>query len=179
MLVTFRGITGCGTTFDSVSDGFTILSRPPSFAILETGPFSIENSLIIDAERSHETYQSLASFSSLFEVNSSLVGGGGEEELESVRVRIGSYPGGGNMMNGTDAQRGGADRYYIRDQLRRSQGIPNYVTVTATNKAGLTSETISQPLVLDTSLPPKGKVGIIILNLSYNNFIHFISFPNR
>ena len=162
--MTFRGITGCGSTFDSVSDGFIIYKSPPFLSIIETGPFSIENSLLADAERSHNTYQSLTSFSSLFEVNGSLVGEGGvgrRQEIESVRVKVGSYPRGDDLMNETDALGGGGggvSRYYIRDELRGGEGVPNYVTVTAINSAGLLSEAISEPLVLDTSLPPKGKV---------------------
>ena len=42
---------------------------------------------------------------------------------------------------------------YIRSKIVGTEGVPNYVTVTAINNAGIKSYSVSDPVVLDTSLP--------------------------
>lgn len=73
----------------------------------------------------------------------------------STVVKIGSYPGGSDLMNDTEAPYG-----YIRDYIRGTDGTPNYITVSSVNSAGLKGEAYSGPIILDTSLPPNGKVSV-------------------
>lgn len=155
LLVTFRGITGCGQTFESVSDGFVISVTPPSVSILQTGPFSIESGPIVES-----SYQSISSFSSLWRVND------GQQEDTVVTVTVGSYPGASDLMNDTEAQ-----YEYIHEDIIATDGVPSYVTITATNRAGLVGQAISHPIILDTTLPPNGEVSTLKCRLALFHYL--------
>ena len=84
------------------------------------------------------------------------------EDIESglandVTVKIGSYPGGDDIHNGSQSMAN-----YIRRELNTSEGMSTYVTIEAENRAGLVVVAYSEPVALDTTLPPRGEVSEIV-----------------
>lgn len=71
-----------------------------------------------------------------------------DSSSSNVTVSIGSYPGGVDFMNETEV-----NSDHIRKNILAADGVPSYVTVSMTNKAGLESVQYSSPVVLDTSPP--------------------------
>ena len=162
LYISFRGITGCGDILESTSNGFTIDTTPPSVSILATGPYAIENSQFGKTSLSHQVYQTTKTFSSVWTVNNS------NGNIVDTKVSIGTYPGGNDLLNETEVNLG-----YIREEIKAPEGVPTYVTVKVKDEAGQEGVAISDPIALDTSLPPMGEVcRISCCQLFINPFIY-------
>ena len=159
-----RGITGCGDILESTSNGFVIDPSPPSLEVISTGYRAIgrAQSTDGDAPADHEAYQATAQFSSVWRV--------GDEEsgvTDDVMVKTGTYPGGADI----ESERAVSENY-IRGFLTDEEGLPNYITVSAQNRASLESVAISDSVALDTSSPLGGEVCMCdILNVYGNIFV--------
>ena len=149
LFITVRGITGCGDILESTSNGFVIDASPPAIDILQTGQKAVENIT------SDSIYQNEQTFSSTWTVSEE-----SGEAISHVTATVGSYPGGDDLMNTTQVA---AD--HIRVDITAPEGVASYVTVTATNKAGLVGSQYSAPVVMDTSLPEVNYVSCVILLL--------------
>jgi len=140
LYTTVRAVTGCGRVSQAMSDGFLIDLSPPSLEVDASGAQT--------AGGSGGLYQGTEGFSVQWNADDpeSAVPGG-------VSVRVGTYPGGADLegprLLSTD---------YLRGTVESPEGIPTYVTVTATNGAGLESEVVTEPITLDTSPPDSGMV---------------------
>ena len=99
-------------------------------------------------------YQTIEAYSSIWNASDDQSG------PVQVAVRMGTFPGGDDLGDET-----WSSHDYIRDEIRAKEGMSSYVTVEAMNRAGLTSTAHSQPIVLDTSLPPMGKVSLKEIDL--------------
>lgn len=149
LYITVRGITGCGGLLESTSSGFIIDPTPPSLDIIGTGSQAIERAQSVGGGASDYEFQDTAAFSSVWEVGDGESGGVG-----GVRVRVGSYPGGDDVS----PERSVSENYIRGEAMSSNEGLPNYVTVTAENGAGLEAVAISNPIVLDTSPPTSREV---------------------
>ena len=150
LYITVRGITGCGDVLESTSNGFVIDPSPPSLEVISTGYRAIERAQSADGDApvDHEAYQSTAQFSSVWQV--------GDEDsgvTDDIMVKTGTYPGGADI----ESERAVAENY-IRRFLTEEEGLPNYITVSAQNRAGLESVAVSKSVSLDTSSPTGGEV---------------------
>ena len=148
LFVTVRGVTGCDEILETTSAAMIVDSTPPISEIVETGRYAVEHTQT-STVAGHEVYQDVAGFSTVWQTSDVESGTDG-----SVSVKIGSYPGGGDI----ESERTVTEDY-IRSSIMSSEGVPTYVTVTADNKAGLSATVFSEPLVLDSSSPPAGEVG--------------------
>ena len=137
LFITVRGITGCGDILESTSNGFTIDSSPPIINIHDTSHKAVENI------SSNSSYQTEQTFSSIWTVTED-----SGESIDHVTVSIGSYPGGKDLTSEIEIE---AD--HIREDIEASEGVPSYVTVSATNRAGLETVQYSKSVVMDTSPP--------------------------
>lgn len=148
LFVTIRGITGCGDILESTSNGFVIDSDAPSLDIVSTGPEAVENSRNTNVS-TRGVYQLEAGYSSIWSVSD-------EESGLSVDtlVDIGTYPNGRDISPGVIT-----DNDYIRDEIRSTEGVATYVTVTVTNGAGIMSKRTSSPIVHDATPSLTGRVG--------------------
>lgn len=146
LYITVQGITGCGHVMESTSNGFIIDSTPPVINILETSHQAIENI------SSKDVYQTQTMFSSVWKTMEDSY-----DSSEGVTVRIGSYPGGVDFKNETEV-----NGDHIRENIEAADGVPSYVTVSMTNKAGLQSIEYSSAVVLDTSPPEIEFVSLIL-----------------
>ena len=163
LYVTVRGTTDCNDVIQSTSNGFVIDPSPPSLEVLGTGENAIEhaqsnnNGISIN----HTTYQTTPSFSSLWRLHDDHSGLNG-----SSVVRIGTYPGGSDVQDQTTTVDGS-----VRGRLW-DEGIPHYVTVTGTNRAGVSSTVSSRAVVLDTSPPTLGQVCVYVYNYAILYWTH-------
>ncbi len=160
LFITVRGITGCGDILESTSNGFVIDASPPAIDILQTSQKAVENIT------SDSIYQNEQTFSSAWTVSED-----SGEAISHVTATVGSYPGGDDLMNATQVA---AD--HIRVDISAPEGVASYVTVTATNKAGLVGSQYSAPVVMDTSLP---EVNYVSCDYYFTEFgaIRFFFFP--
>ena len=142
LFVTVRGINDCGGILESTSNGFVIVTRPPSLRIIDTGSNAIEHAQSVDDVTVRNEYQSTVGYSSVWEND--------EEKRvgDQNRVRVGTYPGGDDI----EQEQLILDDY-VRGQVLSPEGVPLFVTVATENSAGLESIAISNPIVLDTSPP--------------------------
>lgn len=149
LYLTVRGFTGCEDMLESTSNGFVIDPSPPTIEILGTGENAIERaqSTTGDVPINHTIYQTTPSFSSLWETYD------GQSELEdSALVSVGTYPGGRDVLDSTTPTN------HIRTTATEGEGLPHYVTVQATNRAGVSAVATGDSVVLDTSAPTLGEV---------------------
>lgn len=137
LFITVRGITGCGSVLESTSNGLIIDSSPPIITILDTSHRALENIT------SSSTYQTEQTFSSVWTIAEDR-----SENIDRVSVKIGSYPGGDDLMSESETE---VD--HIREDISAPEGVPSYVTISARNKAGLESIQHSEPIIMDTSPP--------------------------
>ena len=156
LFVTVRGINDCGGILESTSNGFVIVTRPPSLRIIDTGSNAIERAQSGDDVTIHNEYQSTLGYSSIWEND--------EDDSRIVyqnRVRVGTYPGGDDIQ-----QEQVVLDSYVRGQVLSPEGVPLFVTVATENSAGLESVAISNPVVLDTSPPLAEEVifDVLIVN---------------
>lgn len=147
LFVTVRGITGCDEILETTSAAITVDSTPPILEIIEMGQYAVEH-LQTSMVASHKEYQDVAGFSTVWQTSDVESGTDG-----SVSVKIGSYPGGGDI----ESERTVTEDY-IRSSIMTTEGVPTYVTITASNKAGLSATVLSEPLVLDLSSPLAGEM---------------------
>ena len=152
LFVTVRGITDCGDIVQSTSDGFVVDPSPPTLEVVGTGENAIEHAQFYNEEMSinHTMYQTNPSISTLWRLTDDQSG-----LVSSATVRIGTYPGGGDVQNETATA---SD--HVRSGLTGGEGIPHYVTVAGTNRAGGRSTASSKATVVDTSPPTLGQVYI-------------------
>ncbi len=149
LYITVRGMTGCGRVLESISNGFVIDTTPPSLEITATGRLAIERAQREELVQ-HEPYQSSELFSSIWEVTDRESG-----INDDVIVDMGTFPGGRDLATGRRVPYN-----YIRDEVMSGDGIPTYVTVTASNGAGVMTTDTSEPITLDRSPPIRGEVCI-------------------
>lgn len=161
MFITVRATTVCNDTLEFTSTGFTIDPLPLSVIILGTGFQSVE-SRFDNATQPHNMYQSIESFSAAWVITKF----GQELKNEPVKILIGTYPKGNDIVNEMNIKDN-----FIRSKIEGKEGIPNYVTVIATNNVGLQSFSVSDPVVLDTSLPSVGMVCFNYYSVSINLFV--------
>ena len=150
LYVTVRGITGCDEVLESTSNGFVIDSSPPSLGILRTGEQAIEQAQSMGETGSpivHQEYQTTSSYSAIWEA------GDEQSGVSRETLKLGTYPGGGDL----ESEAAVSDNY-VRDSIQSAVGLPNYVTLTAENEAGLVTRVTSEPIVLDTTPPTVGEV---------------------
>lgn len=138
----------------STSNGFVIDPSPPSLEIIGTGENAIEHAQINYEEFNHTTYQINPSVSSLWQLTDNQSG-----HESSVVVRIGTYPGGSDVQNETQIFEDDS----IRSSLYGEEGIPHYFTITAYNRAGLSTTTFSKPITIDSTPPTDGEVHCNVL----------------
>ena len=151
LYITVRGFTGCEDMLESTSNGFVIDPSPPTIQILGTGENAIEHaqSATEDVPINHTIYQTTPSFSSLWETYDEQSG------LEdSVVVSIGTYPGGRDILDSTTPTN------HIRTTASGGEGLPHYVTVEASNRAGVSAVATGDSVALDTSAPTLGEVRV-------------------
>ena len=144
--ITVRGITGCEDILESTSNGFIIDTSPPSVEVVGTGNQAIEHAQGNSSD--HMNYQSFDTYSSIWRAADPQSG-----LADDAMVRVGTFPGGDDV---TSSRRVSGN--YIRDRIVSMEGRPIYVTVTATNGAGVESSAISEPISLDTTPPAIGEV---------------------
>jgi hypothetical protein len=160
IIVTIRVSTPCGDVAEFTSPSFVLDPHPPVVSILKSGYQSVEN---VPSETRHSVYQSIETFSTVWVVKDST--SMGELDNWPVNVSIGSYPRGSDFYNQTNLQSN-----YIRSRID-IEGLPNYVTVAAANSAGIQSYAVSDPVVLDTSLPSIGQINCSTAIYSTANWI--------
>ena len=135
-----RAVTGCGRVSQAMSDGFVIDLSPP---LLEEDMSGAQT-----AGSSGGLYQGTEGYSVQWTAGDPESGVPGD-----ATVRVGTYPGGADLEGprplSTD---------YVRGTVESPEGVPTYVTVTATNGAGLESEVVTEPITLDTTPPETGMV---------------------
>ena len=132
---------------ESTSNGFVIDPQPPTLDILSVGQNAIERAQSYAAN--HTTYQTTASFSALWEASDSQSG------LENGAIyTIDTYPGRRDIQAGTAS----LDNH-IYGSIDGESGIPHYLTVEVTDRAGVSTVRTSNSIVLDTSPPTVGEVG--------------------
>ena len=151
LYATVRGTTDCGDVVVSTSDGFVVDPSPPSLEVIGTGENAIERAQSVYGSSSsinHTAYQTTTSFSALWQLIDAQSG----PQTSSV-VRIGSYPGGGDIVGETTTEDGS-----IRGNLGPVEGLPHYVTVTGYNRAGIPTTASGKAVALDTSPPTLGLV---------------------
>ena len=157
LYITVRGVTGCSGILESTSNGFIIDHTPPSLDVIATGTQAIERAQSGGVADSHVTYQSTDTYSSVW--TSSDDESGLVPNDDDVIVQVGTFPGGSDVMQSETVSGGhlrgrvsaGADSAVV-------EGVPVYVTVTATNGAGLQTTSVSEPVVMDTTPPLSGEV---------------------
>lgn len=147
LFVTVRGITGCDEVLETTSAAIIVDLTPPNSEITETGRYAVEHTQA-SMVTSHEVYQDVAGFSTVWQTSDTESGLDGP-----VSVKIGSYPGGGDIERERTATED-----YIRSSIVSTEGVPTYVTVTANNRAGLSATVFSEPVVLDSSSSLAGEV---------------------
>ena len=153
LYITVRAFTGCDHTLVLTSDGFVIDPSPPIPEIFGVGENAIEHAQSTPEREVHSPrsmYQTTSSFSSLWGTRDKESGVG---ESESTSVRIGTYPGGRNVLDATTISD------YIRTTASGGAGLPHYVTIETTNRAGLSAVARSSTsVVVDTTPPSLGQV---------------------
>ncbi len=156
LYVTVRGVSDCGEILESTSDGFVIDHTPPSLEILATGPQAIEHAQSEGGVVDHVTYQTTDTYSSIWNSQDDESGSG-----DDIIVQVGTFPGGSDLVQG-----GVISGDHIRGRVSAgadsAEGRPVYVTVTATNGAGLEATAVSEPITMDTTPPQSGQVSTAI-----------------
>ncbi len=138
LYISVRGITDCGDVLESISDGFVILTRPPTLQLHDA---RMESDSSDQSRTGSSIYQSTSPISISWDVS-------GQSNIRKF-VSIGSYPGGEDMKEKTEVFQN-----YFQDNIPSSaEGIPVFVTVTAVNEAGLEAIAISNAFVMDTTPP--------------------------
>ena len=153
LYITVRAFTGCDHTLVSTSDGFIIDPSPPTPEIFGVGENVIEHAQSAPEGEVHNirsVYQTTSSFSSLWGARDEE---SGVDEGESTSVHIGTYPGGRDVLETTTIDD------HIRTTANAGTGLPHYVTIETTNRAGLSATaTSSASVVVDTTPPSIGQV---------------------
>ena len=147
LYITIRGTTDCGHTLESTSDGFVIVTSPPTLRILDIGP---------DATEHVQTslYQSTSGFSVHWDVADEVSDIG-----EQIFIKLGSYPGGNDIADEVEVSED-----YFRGDITSADGSPVFVTVTAVNEAGLETVAFSNAVVRDTSPPV---IEVVSIDITY------------
>ncbi len=138
LYISVRGTTDCGEVLESISDGFVIVTVPPTLQLydLRTESDSTEQS-----RSGTSIYQSSSAFSISWDVS-------GQSNVRTF-VSVGSYPGGEDIKEKTEVF-----ETYFRDVVPSSnEGIPLFVTVTVVDEGGLETVAISDALVVDSTPP--------------------------
>lgn len=153
LFITVRGITGCGGILESTSNGFTIDTSPPVVDILGTGSQAIEPA---QSSFGNETltiarYQNEAAYSTVWSAVDDESG-----IYNDIEVSVGTYPRGSDIDTTTVS----VLKSSLRDELASPIGVPTYLTIRASNGAGLQSVVVSDPVVLDTTPPLSGEVSL-------------------
>ena len=153
LYVTVRGVTDCGDTLESTSNGYTIDTTPPSLEVLATGERAIERAQSGSANFQHQTYQTSDIVSAIWSAMDTESG-----IPDDIMVQVGTFPGGDDLTPS-----GPVPGNSIRGRVTAPEGRPSYLTLTAVNGAGLESVAIGEPITMDTTPPLQGQVGIITL----------------
>lgn len=164
LYATIKATTDCGDVVVSTSNGFVIDPSPPTLEVISTGENAVERAQSVYGSSSvnHTTYQTSRSSSAVWQL--------GDEQSDTQTgavVRIGSYPGGGNIVGETVVEGGN-----IRGSLEAVEGLPQYVTVTGTNRARLSTIASGRAVVMDTSPPSFGQVCISIFDTLLGTLYH-------
>ncbi|KAI0241220.1 hypothetical protein LSAT2_032838 [Lamellibrachia satsuma] len=146
---TVRAVTGAGGVLESASDGFLVDVTAPVPAIKSVGgrAFNLTDVVTTTAV----LYQKeVDSFNAAWDVNDP------ESGITNVWFHLGTYPDAADIHpstwvgNVTSLENG-----YVSPNR---DGVPNILTLDATNGAGLTATQVSPALVVDTSAPLDGMV---------------------
>ena len=157
LFITVRGTTDCGDTLESTSDGFVIVTSPPTLRILGTVSDTTEHAQF----SGQNVYQSASRFSARWDIS--------EEDSdinEQVSIKFGSYPGGDDIDEEVEVSEN-----YFHGDIASDDGTPIFVTVTAVNEAGLETVAVSNVVVRDTS-PPVIEVVCALLHACTHTHTH-------
>ena len=146
LFITVRAMTGCGRVSQATSDGFVIDPSPPILNVFLAGSGRTEHAQ--NSPSSEGQYQGTDDYSAHWQASDSQSGVPGD-----VSVRVGTYPGGSDLASPRPVSTD-----YLRETIGSLEGVPSFVTVTASNGAGVESEVVSEPITLDTSPPDAGLV---------------------
>ncbi|XP_066289761.1 uncharacterized protein [Branchiostoma lanceolatum] len=145
---TVRAITGAGNVLDFSTDGFTVDITPPVIQIDSVGVQIGNSSLELDWERSH--YQKSAdSVSANWDIIES------DGAVASSWFCYGSYPGACDIYPVTNTTDTSVPNSHVTPGR---DGMPNVLTVSATNVVGLWGQTVSGSLTVDETPPVAGEV---------------------
>ena len=153
--LTIRVQTACGTVLQATSDGVLVDNSP---SVVSTSTFTDGQPSSSVPQYSADSTVSLASWAHTDQ----------QSGVEKTDVSIGTYPGGSDILPVAASQ---------GNQLQRGQGtqgdsgLSRYTLVTARNKAGLTTQSVTDPAVIDTTKPTKGQVGChsVCVNPGWDN----------
>ncbi len=136
LYITVQGITDCGNILESTSNGFIIVTQPPSLRIFGIGPDDATE----HAQVNGNVYQKTSAFSVSWDLS--------RQTNERTFIKVGTFPGGDDIKDETEV----AENYF-RGVVSSGEGIPLYLTVTAVDGAELESVAISDAVVMDISPP--------------------------
>ena len=154
LFITVRGVTGCNRILESTSNGFIIDPTPPHLQVGRAGLYALEYATYSygETETGDIQYQTMPSYSATWsaaDLEGGVVGG--------ATIKTGTYPGGGDISNYSTTVEN-----YVRGTVGVRDGLSNYVTVSVWNSAGLQSTATTNAVVVDTSTPQSGEVGILV-----------------
>ena len=154
LYVTVIGYDGCGGTYKASSDGFIIDTTPPVFDEIVLGGNNIDLSELHYGRTEQQYYQSDEHLFARWRSSD------GESGLvEDYVVRVGSYPGGDDIVGDFYTPTGSLQNRTYSPEL---EGIPQHITLVTENRAGLRTEIGLPPVVMDTSPPQQGEVRYIL-----------------
>ena len=157
LYTTVRAITGRGEILESSSDGFIIDSTAPEIAFIAVGANAVELGAVFETEDivpEHQPYQTEQLLSATWTANDD-ESGIQDEKL----VKIGSYPGGSDIISEMTV----TDDYVRSLEMSANAGVPNYVTVSIWNRAGIRQDVTAPAVTWDQTPPHEGEVRKLIL----------------
>ena len=162
-----RAITGCGTTLESSSDGFIIDPTSPDLDFIAVGANAIEFGLARELGGNipdHQPYQTEKLLSAAWTASDT------ESGLKTGQlVKVGSYPGGADII-----EEMAIDDNYVRGlEMSDDAGQPNYVTVSAWNRAGVRKDVTAPSVAWDQTPPQQGEVRYTLLICYLVVFLYF------
>ncbi|XP_070573748.1 uncharacterized protein [Ptychodera flava] len=143
---TIRAITGAGNVLDSSSDGFTVDVTAPQISI-DNFDGRNESDLALDSTKYQKSEHTIESSWTISEE---------ESEILHTEFCYGSFPGSSDIFNCTDTT--GIDQTPTSMVEPNVQGLPNILTLRTTNQVGLTAETHSDGITVDTTPPTPGNI---------------------